>query len=246
MSDSPAPASGVRPAAASRAGAAPRSWRGPWRERLDRLVGWARLVLWWERAWPALWLPLLGPVPVPDPVLARPVARSRAAFAARSASPCSPRRLPRSGRCSPETAGPRRGARAARPRQPASSTARPARSTTASRSAADPGTRALWDLHRQRATPRSAALRVATPRPDMARRDRFALRAAALVALVASAFVAGPEFGTRLLSAFDWRHAAPAGPALPRRWLDRPAALYPHPAADDRPRRRRSSICARP
>ena len=45
----------------------------------------------------------------------------------------------------------------------------------------------------------------------MARRDRFAVRAAALVALVASAFVAGPEFGTRLLSAFDWRARRAAG-----------------------------------
>ncbi len=59
-----------------------------------------------------------GPVPVSDPVLARPVARSRAAF------PSDRRRPVRAcGPClavaaaAPEMAGPRRGAWAARPRQ---------------------------------------------------------------------------------------------------------------------------------
>ncbi len=63
MSDSPA--TGVRPSDRPDGASNP---RGPdrrdrpadesVRQRLDRLVKTARLTLWWERAWPALWWPL--------------------------------------------------------------------------------------------------------------------------------------------------------------------------------------------
>ena len=101
---------------------------------------------------------------------------------------------------------------------------------------ADLGTRALWALHRRRAEEAIGRMRVAPPRPDMPRHDRYALRAAGLLALVASAFVAGPELGSRLAAAFDWRRVEALGAGLPHRRLDRSAALYPHAAPDDRPR----------
>src|SRR5690242_10436663 len=55
MSDSPDPSLGSRPAAGSEQGGVRHS---PWQVRLERFVKRARLTLWWEGAWPALWLPL--------------------------------------------------------------------------------------------------------------------------------------------------------------------------------------------
>lgn len=73
--------------------------------------------------------------------------------------------------------------------------------------AGDPATRALWRLHQERAAGALARMSVARPSPRLDRRDRYALRAAVLVALAASAFVAGPEKYPRVLAAFDWRSA---------------------------------------
>jgi hypothetical protein len=57
----------------------------------------------------------------------------------------------------------------------------------------DPTTRALWAVHRRRMMQSVAALKVGTPSPRMVDFDRYALRAAVLILLVASAFIAGPE-----------------------------------------------------
>ncbi|MDJ1159564.1 TIGR02302 family protein [Chelatococcus sp. SYSU_G07232] len=87
----------------------------------------------------------------------------------------------------------------------------------------DSGTQALWELHRRRTRAAIDALHVAPPRPGMAMHDRRALRAFAIVALVGSAFVAGPEMGPRLLSAFDWRDGTAQGPAFRiDGWIDPP------------------------
>jgi hypothetical protein len=87
----------------------------------------------------------------------------------------------------------------------------------------DPGSRALWEVHRRRAQAAVERLKLAAPRPNMAGHDRLALRGAALVLLFASIFVAGPELGTRLRSAFDWRAPAPPAPALRvDGWIDPP------------------------
>jgi uncharacterized protein (TIGR02302 family) len=88
---------------------------------------------------------------------------------------------------------------------------------------ADLGTRALWALHRRRAEEAVGRMRVALPRPDMPRHDRYALRAAGLLALVGSAFVAGPELGSRLTAAFDWRQIDASAPAFRiDGWVDPP------------------------
>ncbi len=67
-------------------------------------------------------------------------------------------------------------------------------------------------------------LRVGAPAPHVAVRDRYAVRAAVLVLVVASAFLAGPEKYARVAAAFDWRGAmpAPAGYRIDA-WLDPPA-----------------------
>jgi uncharacterized protein (TIGR02302 family) len=88
---------------------------------------------------------------------------------------------------------------------------------------ADVGSRTLWELHRRRAEAAIARLRVAAPRPDMPRRDRYAFRAAGLLAVAASAFVAGPEAADRLAAAFDWREGGAAGPGFRvDGWIDPP------------------------
>ena len=89
----------------------------------------------------------------------------------------------------------------------------------------DPATQALWSLHQRRLAAAAAKLRLAAPSPRLADRDRHALRAGALVALVAAAFVAGPERDIRLMSAFDWRAVAAADAAGFRvdAWIDPPA-----------------------
>jgi uncharacterized protein (TIGR02302 family) len=87
----------------------------------------------------------------------------------------------------------------------------------------DVGSRTLWELHRRRAETAITRLRVAAPRPDMPRRDRFATRAAALLAVVASAVIAGPDLRDRLGAAFEWREGAAAGPSFRvDGWIDPP------------------------
>jgi uncharacterized protein (TIGR02302 family) len=70
--------------------------------------------------------------------------------------------------------------------------------------APDPATATLWEAHRRRLERALAALPIAPPRPDLPRRDPFALRALALVAAIAMAFVAGDDKSARLRAAFDW------------------------------------------
>ncbi|ACK52697.1 conserved hypothetical protein [Methylocella silvestris BL2] len=75
----------------------------------------------------------------------------------------------------------------------------------------DPETAALWALHQRRAERQVALLRTGSPSPRVVDVDRYALRAAVLVALVAAAFIAGPEKYARVAAAFDWRFAGLAG-----------------------------------
>ncbi len=88
----------------------------------------------------------------------------------------------------------------------------------------DPTTQALWSLHRQRMARNVSSLRPGLPSPRMVDFDRYALRAFVLIALIASAFVAGPEKNARLASAFDWRGIT-AGDGAGYRvdaWIDPP------------------------
>ncbi|HKH35075.1 MAG TPA: TIGR02302 family protein, partial [Beijerinckiaceae bacterium] len=220
MSDSPNPAPGSRRAA----GSLRNPWRHPWKQRLDRLVRIARAALWWERAWPAIWLPLavvilfltaswlglwldlsprgrqIGLFLFALAALASLWPALRLRWPGRSAG------LDRLDRDAGLQHGPAR-----------------AIEDTLALGHGDVGSRALWELHRKRAQTAVEKLRVAAPRPGMVRRDRYAARGAALVALVGSAFVAGPEVGARLRSAFDWRAPAPPAPALRvDGWIDPP------------------------
>lgn len=194
------------------------------RRRLDALTGEARRAIAWERAWPALWWPLgivllfltvswlglwselpmrahqagLGLFLVGLLASLYPLLRLR--FPGRAAA------LDRIDRDSGL------GHRPARTLEDALALGQD-----------DPGSRALWQLHRRRAAQRLASLQVAPPRPGMARRDPWALRAAAIAATVGAAFVAGPDLASRLGAAFDWR--GPPEPASLFRidgWIDPP------------------------
>ncbi len=88
----------------------------------------------------------------------------------------------------------------------------------------DPATRAFWNLHRRRAEQAVALLRTGGPSPRMVDLDRYALRAAVLVALIATGFVAGPEKYARVAAAFDWRiDASPGKDYRIDAWIDPPA-----------------------
>ena len=88
----------------------------------------------------------------------------------------------------------------------------------------DPATRALWDLHRRRLERTASSLRLGPPSPRMVERDRYALRAAALLALGAAAVIAGPEKYPRLLAAFDWETPGAISQGFRvDAWIDPPA-----------------------
>ncbi|MCJ2034709.1 TIGR02302 family protein [Methylobacterium sp. J-068] len=199
------------------------------RHRLDRLVARSQAAALWERAWPILWrgiglvlaflslswlglwldLPPLGrmlglglfalglvAVLLPLARLRRPTRRDALVRIDREA----------------EAAG------GASSHHPASSV-----EDTLAVGTGDPATRALWALHQARAAAAVARLKAGPPRPAMARRDPFALRAAVIVAAVASLFVAGSEWRPRILGAFDWQAAPPPGPNFRvDGWIDPP------------------------
>ncbi len=71
----------------------------------------------------------------------------------------------------------------------------------------EPATATLWEVHRRRLEKALAALPVAPPKPELDKRDPYALRALALVAAIGMAFVAGDNKAERLRAAFDWRGA---------------------------------------
>lgn len=90
---------------------------------------------------------------------------------------------------------------------------------------ADPLTRRLWALHRERLLASLQRLRLAPPRSDLPRRDPWALRAALLLVLVVALVHGQGEVGARLASAFLLGgRAAQAGPAATvELWVTPPA-----------------------
>ncbi|MGO4389584.1 TIGR02302 family protein [Microvirga sp. 2YAF29] len=193
-------------------------------KRFGRLVTHARWSLWWEEAWPRLWLPLaivllfltlswfglwLDASPLWRGI---GIALFAAAFLislwplVRLRMPSRTRALDRLDRDTGLTHGPAR-----------------VLDDSLALGSSDPGTRVLWSLHRKRAEETVSRMRVSAPNPDMPRRDRYALRAVGILALVTSAFVAGPEIGSRLSAAFDWRNVQTAGPSFRiDGWIDPP------------------------
>ena len=88
-----------------------------------------------------------------------------------------------------------------------------------------PGADSLWQAHIARARAQIVRLRVGLPRPGLAAIDRHALRALALVALIAALGVAGEQTLARLGRAIQPGFAPPATPAqvLIQAWITPPA-----------------------
>jgi uncharacterized protein (TIGR02302 family) len=88
----------------------------------------------------------------------------------------------------------------------------------------DPTTRALWEVYRRRLDTTVRQVQVAPPAPRMVDRDPYALRALALLMLVAAGFVAGSDKEGRLAAAFDWGsgNAAQAQGFRVDAWIDPP------------------------
>jgi uncharacterized protein (TIGR02302 family) len=194
------------------------------RRGLDGLVRGARRAILWERVWPLLWWPLgvallflasswLG-LWTELPTIGRQA--GLAVFALLLLASLWPLRA---------VALPDRRGALDRIDRDSGGGHRPARTIEDSLAlgSEDAGSRALWELHRRRAEARLSTLSVAPPRPGMARRDPWALRAAGIAATVAAAFVAGPEIGSRIGAAFDWRGAPqPLAQFRIDGWIDPP------------------------
>lgn len=73
--------------------------------------------------------------------------------------------------------------------------------------AGDPVAEALWQAHQTRVADGARRLRAGWPRPHLAARDPYALRALVLLGLIATFFMAGDERTSRVTAAFDWRGA---------------------------------------
>jgi len=87
----------------------------------------------------------------------------------------------------------------------------------------DPQTLGLWRLHLRRAEKNAAGLRPVRPAPKLWIMDRYALGALVVLALAATAFMAGPEKYARFAAAFDWRlNAAENAPTRIDAWIDPP------------------------
>jgi uncharacterized protein (TIGR02302 family) len=72
-------------------------------------------------------------------------------------------------------------------------------------SPADPVADALWRAHVARAAEGARRLRAGWPRPHLAARDPFAIRALVLLAVVTTFFMASGDRVGRVTAAFDWR-----------------------------------------
>lgn len=200
--------------------------RDPVDRRIDRLRARAGATLWWERVWPPLaalasLVALFVALAWFGVFLVSP-AWLRVALLALFAAAA----LVVAARAAPRLRPPSAAEALARLDRDSDVAHRPA--AVLADALADPGadaaTRALWEAHRLRARAAAAGMRVRPPSPRLVERDRYALRAAALVLLTASAFVAGPQKTARLLAAFDWRdQASRAAAARVDAFLDPPA-----------------------
>ena len=193
-------------------------------DRLGDLVRRSRLALWWERVWPCLWAPFtvillfltvswlgLWNQVGPEGRQAGLILFGLAFLA--SFWPLLRLRAPR------ETES------LARLDRSAPTGHRPASALRDSLAVgeADPFTRALWKTHLARQQRELDALKVAAPAPGMARRDRWALRAAPMLAAVASFFVAGPDAADRIAASWHWSEpTAPSPQVRIDGWIDPP------------------------
>lgn len=89
--------------------------------------------------------------------------------------------------------------------------------------AKDTGSDALWEAHRAWTERRIASLRVKLPRPNLAAHDPMALRAALGLTLIAAIAIAGPQAQHRILTAFVPDNLAAESQGRLDAWITPPA-----------------------
>ena len=173
----------------------------------------ARLALWFERFWPAIW-PALGvlgayacaallDIPGSLPAWPRMILLAAALLLAAVLLWRGLRRV----RVPSETEADRRLERASGLRH------RPLAALADLPAAPSEESSALWQVHLARRGAQVRRRRVGRPRPELAARDRRALRGAVVLGFLAAWVMAGPDAGPRLARGF-WP-TLPAGAAVP-------------------------------
>jgi len=174
----------------------------------------ARLALWFERIWPAIW-PALGVAGLflvfallDGPRLLPPWLHV-ALLAATGAGVSALLWLGLRRITVPNAAAADR-----RLEHEAGLTHRPLTAIADKPALADAAGMALWQAHMARAARQIGRLRVGTPRPGLAAIDRRALRGALVVGLVGAAVIAGPDAASRLRHALMPDFSVAAAPGL--------------------------------
>ncbi|WP_040307993.1 TIGR02302 family protein [Afipia felis] len=100
---------------------------------------------------------------------------------------------------------------------------RPATALTDTLNTDDPVALALWSAQRARMRVSLDRIRARLPSPDLPRHDPWALRAAAILLVIATFIAAGDERTARFIQAFDWNGVFSGTPARVDAWIDPPA-----------------------
>ena len=87
----------------------------------------------------------------------------------------------------------------------------------------DPLTQALWRAHIERALLSAQKLKAGWPRPDLSLRDPVAIRALAVILVVATFFAASGERAKRVMAAFDWQGVVAPANFRVDAWVTPPA-----------------------
>jgi uncharacterized protein (TIGR02302 family) len=202
----------------------PSAEEGRVRARIERAIGRARLVLYWENVWPRL-APLLAlaaifaalswfglwrilPTPARFAVL---LAFAVAAIAL----------IVRAG----AARGAERRAALARVERASGAEHRPATAFNdrLATSESDPLTAALWTAHRERLLASLTRLKTGAPEPRLTRHDPWALRFLVILLFIVGFFFAGPERVERLQEAFRGGEPTAATVARVDAWVTPPA-----------------------
>ncbi|RTL78355.1 MAG: TIGR02302 family protein [Bradyrhizobiaceae bacterium] len=99
---------------------------------------------------------------------------------------------------------------------------RPATALTDTLRSEDPVALALWNAQRARMRASLDRIRARLPSPNLPRHDPLALRAAAILLLIATFIAAGDERTARFMQAVDWNGMFSGTPARIDAWVDPP------------------------
>jgi len=100
---------------------------------------------------------------------------------------------------------------------------RPATAITDTQASKDPVTQALWQAQRARTLASLRRIRAGLPSPKLSLHDPWAVRALAVLLLLATFVAAGEDRMARVAAAFDWNGVFTATPVRVDAWVNPPA-----------------------